>query len=122
MRKVVVGLMLIGLVFPVVPSVSADTGCPGGAVACCDLPAGTVTCNVAGACTLGTTKKVHGHAGGLGLASVAMYCAFGSDIELLGASCTATGECEVVSANSIGGNMRCVKATSGGTGYCAIFA
>jgi hypothetical protein len=117
--RILVSLMLVGMAW--VPSALADVGCPAGTLACCTVGSGTLTCDVAGGCSLGTTKVAHAHAGGSGLGSVEMSCAFSGDVALAAASCTSTDECTATSSNSIGGNMRCTMPTAGGTGYCAVF-
>ncbi|HEV8358903.1 MAG TPA: hypothetical protein VGR28_00460 [Candidatus Thermoplasmatota archaeon] len=99
---------------------AADTACPGGALACCAI-SGNLTCDVAGGCTLGTTKVAHAHAAGLGVVNIEMDCAFGGGVELLAASCTATAECTQIASNGIGGNLRCIVSTLGADGYCAVF-
>lgn len=120
--RVVVSLMLIGMAIPLLPPAAADTACPAGALACCTV--GT-TCSVgANACSLGTTKFVHVHAGVGGEASIQMTCAFAGETSFEAVSCSSvgTGECANAATNSLGGNMRCIKTNVGGPGgYCAIF-
>lgn len=116
--RVLVGLMLVAVTIPLVPGATAHAGCPGTALACCTVG---VTCNAVGGCSLGTTKAVHAHAGVLGaVASISMECVF-DGISLSAVSCSGTDECATAGATAIGGNMRCVKNSPGGSGYCAIF-